>query len=347
MFKDLRIYEIKRATMFAWLLLCFVAPGPVFGQPQIAIGEQARCENSDVYIPVYVSEYFNITALTLFIAIDTLKLEYFSVDNLHQELAGGSFVSNYNEINGQIAISWFRLTPANIDDEKLFDIIMHYKNGEADIVFMENYEIVYADDSIADDAVLIDGLVIPIDIHFISHPESLDVKEGEQAVFETELADHNGLHFRWQKHNGDYWESLYDTIKYTGADTDRLTINYASTDLDNTSWRCMVYLDDCIEFSDPAILTVTVPTNTDKLDPTGELLKVFPNPCSHTLHFEVNKALDQFVLQLLNVHGEIIYSDHKPRHAGTIDVKLLLPGVYFLQINTRESIRKTIRVIII
>jgi hypothetical protein len=347
MFKGLHKYEIRRATIFAWLLLCFVAPGPVFGQPHIAIGEQARCVNSEVYIPVHALEYFDITALTLFIAIDTLKLEYLSVDNLHPQIEEGSFVSNYNEINGQIAISWFRLTPANIEDEKLFDIIMHYKNGEADIVFMENYEIVYADNSIADDAVLTDGLVIPIDIHIISHPESLDVTEGEQAVFETELADHNGLHFRWQKHNGAYWENLHDTIKYTGADTDHLTINYASTDLDNTSWRCKVYLDDCIEFSDPAILTVIVPTDTGRLDQTGELLKVFPNPCSHTLHVEVNKALDQFVLQLLNVHGEIIYTDQKPRHAFTIDVKLLLPGVYFLQVNTRESIRKTIRVIII
>ncbi len=347
MFKGLQIYEIKRATLFAWLLLCFVAPGPVFGQPQIAIGEQARCVNSEVYIPVHALEYFNITALTLFIAIDTLKLDFFSVDNLHPQIEGGSFVSNYNEINGQIAISWFRLTPANIDDEKLFDIIMHYKNGEADIVFMENYEIVYADDSIADDAVLTDGLVIPIDIHIISHPESLDVTEGEQAVFETELADHNGLHFRWQKHNGEYWEDLYDTVKYTGADTDRLIINFASKDLDNTSWRCKVYFDDCIEFSDPAILTVASPTNSGNPDTAVELLKVFPNPCSHTLHVEVNKALDQFVVQLLNVHGEIVYTDQKSRHAGTIDVRFLLPGVYLLQINTRESIRKTIRVIII
>ncbi len=347
MFYSFRIYEIKRATLFAWLTLCFVAPGPLFGQLHISVGEHARCENGEVYIPVHASEFFDVNALTISLEIDTIRLEYYAVENLHPQLAGGSFVSNFNQKNGQLAISWFRLTPANIHDEKLFDLLLYYFDGEASIVFTEHYEIVYADDSFADDAVLTDGLVKPIDIHIISHPDPSDVEEGEQAVFEIEIADHDGLYFRWQKLVGNDWENLYNTTKYTGADTDRLTINYATPDLDNTSWRCKVYLDHCIEFSDPAMLTVTLPTNTNKLNITGELLKVFPNPCSHTLHYEVNKALDQYVLQLLNVHGEIIYTGHKHRHAGTIDVKSLIPGVYFLQINARKSLRKTIRVIVI
>ncbi len=347
MFKGFRIYEIKWANTFAWLLLCLVAPGPVFAQPQISIGEQHRCEYGDVVIPVHASEFFDISALTFSMRIDTLKLEYFAFDNLHPELEGGSFVLSFNEAKGQISISWFRLSPINIHNEILFDLLMYYNEGEAVIVFDDNYEIVYADDSIANDAMLIDGVVLPLDINIINHPQPIDVSEGEPAFFEVGIAENHEFNFRWQQYDGTSWEDLYDTTKFAGADTDRLTINYASVDLDNTSWRCKVYLDHCYVFSDPALLNVTIPSNITELKLNKELLHVFPNPSSHLLNVQIKMDLEHSVLQLLNMQGEVLYVDHNPQPVCTIDVKNLNPGVYLLKIISLGITRETISVIVI
>ncbi len=330
----------------AWLLLCFSYATIADDQISISIGEHARCENSEVLVPVFASDFLNIAALTLYIEIDTLKTKYLDVVNLHPEIAHGTLVSNFAKNRSQIIIVWTKITPVFISDAKLFDIQMHYHSGNASLIFDDSCEVVFSNYDIADNVLYEDGLLIPVAIDIVKHPESILVDEGKQAQFSIELeTEHNSLQYKWQYHNGLEWETVSDNEQFEGATTNELTINDVSYDLNNTVWRCQAFIDQCHEYSDPALLTVNKPTHVAEQTTDAFHVSVFPNPCSNRLYYEVNRSLPEFVLRLLDVKGETVYQEYDARQQGAINVEALEPGVYFLQALAGKRIKQTVKVI--
>lgn len=340
-------YRAKILTA-AWLLLCFTASANAGEQISISIGEQARCEYSEVLIPVYASEFLNVAALTLYIEIDTLITEFIDVQNLHPELAGGIFTSNFIKSSSNIAIIWAKMLPVFIDDGKLFDIKLQYHEGSAPLVFSENCEVAFSDYNIADNVIYDDGLIKPIHINIFEHPESVHVEEGKQAKFRIKTENMQELEFKWQLHDGIKWQDIHDDHQFAGSGTTELIINDVSHELNNTILRCMVYLDQCLEYSDPALLTVSeVPTQVTETDQTVPEFNVFPNPCSSLLNYDINAIFLSFDLKLLNIKGEVVYHEYDARPQGSIPVNAFEAGTYFLQLITHNNQRKTVKVIVI
>lgn len=341
-----RLKKYAKLLTAAWLLLCFCYETTANDQISISIGEHTRCENSEVLVPVFASDFLNIAALTLYIEIDTLKTEYLDVVNLHPEIAQGVLVSNFAKNRSQIIISWLRIVPVFISNDKLFDIQILYHQGDAALVFDDSCEVVFSNYDIADNVLYEDGLLIPVTIDIVKHPVPVLIDEGEQAQFSIELeSEYSSLQYQWQFYNDLEWETVSDNEQFEGSTTNNLTINDVSYDLNNTVWRCIAFIDQCHEYSDPALLTVNKPTHVAEQTPDAFHVSVFPNPCSNRLYYEVNRSMPDFVLRLLDVKGETVYQEYDARQQGAINVEALEPGVYFLQTLAGKRIKQTVKVI--
>ncbi len=340
-------YHAKILTATS-LLLCFIAPATALAQISISIGDQARCQHSEVLIPVHASEFLNVAALTLFIEIDTLKTQYLELENLHPEMSSGILSTSFNKNSSQIGIVWAQMLPVFIDNEKLFDIRLQYHSGNTPLVFTEYCEIAFSDYSIAENVIYEHGLIIPTAISILEHPESIHVDEGQQATFGIETETENSLEYRWQLHNGIEWTNIHDDDLFSGSDTEQLIIYDVSAELNNTIVRCMVYLDQCVEYSDPALLTVSeMPTQVSETDQPAPGLNVFPNPCSSQLFYEVDGPAMAFNLKMLNISGETVYRKNNAQPQGTVQVHAFDAGTYFLQLITHNNRRQTVKVIVV
>ncbi len=103
------------------------------------------------------------------------------------------------------------------------------------------------------------------------------------------------------------------------------------------------YLDD----SNAATANVTMPADdvsykakfedvTSTKDHGINKLLVFSNPTQNKFYVESNEKINQ--IRLININGQVIKSIIVDSNNAKINVKSFLPGIYFLQIQTKEKV---------
>lgn len=70
----------------------------------------------------------------------------------------------------------------------------------------------------------------------------------------------------------------------------------------------------------------------------------YPNPTSNELKLKVNN-LENFVYQLLDVRGNIVYAQSVSQNSITIEMKELPPAIYILKVISLSSVVKTFKII--
>lgn len=83
-----------------------------------------------VTIPVKVTNFKNIGAVSLKISYDASKLQFTSFANIY-----GNAKFLYSDKDGVITIGWYDVTPANIPDGKYFDMVFQLKGTPSAINF--------------------------------------------------------------------------------------------------------------------------------------------------------------------------------------------------------------------
>jgi hypothetical protein len=189
-----------------------------------------------------------------------------------------------------------------------------------------------------------EGWMLPA-IQITGQPQTIAVNEGGQARFNVALQLQNGMEFQWQEYNGLVWNDLREQYPYSGVFSNQLTIENVPLAFNNFAYRCRIRFENCSMLSDSARLTspLSVVENNSKDEP---VLKVFPNPCSTLLKYKVNTSEKTFTIQLVNVLGEVVYTSSLVRHSGCISLENINPGIYFLQLITKDRTRETVKVII-
>lgn len=343
-----RLKNPAKILTAAWLLLCITTTAQSNSeQISIGIGEQMRCENSTVSVPVTVADFYDVAAITILIEIDTLVTEYLAIENLNQQLTGGQLVANFQKHSSQIIISWVGMVSAFIDEGKLFDIKLNYFEGYGELIISDDSEIAFSNYIVAEDVIYENGLLIPIIIDIIKHPGSVLVDEGDIAHFEF-ITNHNAeLSYQWQYHNGFDWENLADNDYFSGSQSDTLTIYNVSYDMNNMVLRSKAYVDQCFKLSHPALLTVNQLTGIGEAYGNELFFSVYPNPCSKYLNYEIKNGLNRYGLQLINVHGEIVFYKKIIGKNGSIIVDAFDAGIYFLKLTDGNKTKQSVKVIII
>lgn len=90
-----------------------------------------------------------------------------------------------------------------------------------------------------------------------TNPTSSSVCENSQAQFSASGQNYNSLQWQESQDNGANWTDLSNTVPYSGTTTDTLTINPASTSMNDRLYRLALISDNCgTVYSDSATLTV-------------------------------------------------------------------------------------------
>ncbi len=329
--------NVKAAILLAAFL---VLRSTVSGQITVSLGNLVCCNNTDVHLPVYVSGFNDINAITLQIQVDTLFNNYVGLDNPDINLSGGSLIGNISYTNSPtIIITWYRVSPITILDGKLLDIVLHYKEGSSSLFFNGNCEI-------ASGLIPVDS-VIYINGSINKEPQSLFLAEGETARFSVNHDDESM--YLWQCNTGEGWTDLTNTTPYTGVYSHELIINNIALNFNNNTYRCKINHNECEIISAPATLMVS-PLNINEHYLQPAILNVFPNPNHGVLYFEVDSPLNNVGISILDILGnQLFYSffhELSDNHIETINTSLLQQGLYFFQLTCDEVALNTVKVII-
>lgn len=328
-------------ALLAGLLLQSV----VYSQLTVSIAQQYHCENSEILVPVFVSDFYNVGSLQLYIDINTQILEFDTVMNHHVSLSGGNLSSNFIDLDGEtIVVTWWRSAPVSISSGKLFDLKLVYKIGSTTLNFNDDCEIALSDLTPVNNAIFNNGFVKPIEI--INQPQSHNIIEDDPVAFT--IVQNGATTYQWQLNSGNGWFNLTDDMYYSGTDADELIINNVPLGFDNHMFRCLISLDNCELASDSAILLVSPLGINDNLG-GKPVLNIYPNPCSDKLYYTINTPLNNISLELVNLLGKSVYNmanvDLNEGHSGNIFTNDLKNGLYFLQLKRESKALYTVKII--
>lgn len=319
----------------SWLFLCFTAfPFLAFSQLSISMQSQVKCQGTDVFVPVSVSDFNDVGAFTLFITCDTNTVKFIAVENIHTLLSNGSVVSSFdaNPVPG-INISWFRITPVNIADGKLFDLHLTLLDSTSFLVFDSSCEVGLSDLSVVENVIYRNGYIAYLN-HLNEQPASLKVGEQTDAVFTVTLFQ--GVAYQWQVNENGTWADINNTLPYSGATSHEILVRSVPSLMNNFRYRCRLTLDDCVYYSGEATLQVSglsVPAYGEK---GIQAISLFPNPVHGTMHVTAKIPLDQVMFQLVDLAGRILLQSG-PVDMGKdtvidFDLESFVPGMCVLQV---------------
>ena len=332
------IISLKAAILSAAF---FVFQTMAFGQMTLSLGNIVSCNNNEVNISLQVSEFNEVNAITLKIQIDTLFCNYKGLTNPNSKLAGGNLIANtsYTDSFALINISWQSMSPITISNDKLFDIVLNYKEGSSSLSFTGGCEIA-------------SGLTPVENINYLNgsinkQPQSLFIAEGETAMFSVNYD--NESTYLWQFNSGEGWLDLSNSSIYSGVYSHELVISNTTLDLSNNTYRCIVNHIECEIISSPATLKVS-PMSINEHNNQPGILNVFPNPNHGILHCEVNSPLEHIDISIVDMLGNKLwvrnYKDLPANYSETINTGFLKQGVYILQLISDEIVQSTVKVII-
>lgn len=325
------------------LVMSFVVFLPVLqAQMNVAIDEVKSCEQEEVLIPVNVTDFTDVAAITLFIHFDTTKAVYLELENIHSGLSGGSLVRNFSSSpQPTLGISWASLSSCTIASGKLFDIRMHYSGGNCTLSFSENCELMAGDLSIITGADYVSGSIDPL-LDIVVQPIDLVVYEGEDAMFP--VSSIVGTSYQWQENSDGLWVDLNNGIPYSGVQSPELLISEVPLHFNGNLYRCQFANSGCQKTSDQAFLLVD---SVYSINPVKQIQKpefyIHPNPSIDYAHIVFHTfPQGNFDILLFSMDGQEKLHISDPSLSGMangiipIDCSNLSPGVYFVQITGEE-----------
>jgi len=100
--------------------------------PTVSAGIVTAFAGDSVFVPINVSNFTNVGAITVKIQYDTTVLKWGKVMNWYGNMANNGLVGR---IGNQIIIAWDDINGINISDDKLLDLKFLYVNGQSSLVF--------------------------------------------------------------------------------------------------------------------------------------------------------------------------------------------------------------------
>ncbi len=219
---------------------------------EIKIGEITACPGEEVIIPVNMKYGTNLGAISIYVEYDPSTLTFIEYENLNDEILNGNYV--IDDDNGVIGLNWFvnftlPLTPANIEDGKIFDLKFTYLGGDA-ILNIENQENEITDISAVtpqDLNIFNGGVFQNLTPEINTQPENKSVCENSTTAFGVNAT--NVLIYKWQVNNGvDGWTDIEN------SNSGFLSVD-ANISNDGNLYRC-VMANECEITSDEVTLNV-------------------------------------------------------------------------------------------
>lgn len=134
----------------------------------------------------------------------------------------------------------------------------------------------------------------------------------------------------------------------TGDETQTLIVD--NEEIGSFEYSVMVTSTENCENSDAIVITVVLVPDALTIEPVNRTLSVFPVPASDYLRVATDRSIENEVsFYLLNQSGQVVLMERTEiltqDDVYTLDIKPLMPGVYFLRVESKDF-NRTIKVII-
>jgi hypothetical protein len=215
------------------------------------LGNITSCAGENVLVPLDVTNFNDIGAMTFFISYDTNAAEFLSIQNINPSIPAGI---SYYTVNGQLRIAYSSTIPFSISGDKLFDLSFTFLGDTTILPFDPGTEIANTNLEI-----------IPLDTYsgsvsnsmqIVDQPDSVQSYPDNDVIFRvTALGDPD---YQWQENTGYGWADLQNNDIYTGVTNDTLTIHDVTLSFNGNNYRCVLTVNNCTVISDAALLEVAL-----------------------------------------------------------------------------------------
>jgi hypothetical protein len=214
------------------------------------IDSTGSCAGDTVLVPVNVTDFIDIGAMTIFIGYDTLNAEFLSLENINPAIPGFLTV---NADNGQVGIAYSNIAGFTLTNGKLFDLRYYLISNYTDLTFNPGTEIANTELEVIPLDTTNGGIYNAITIH--EQPDSVQAYPDTDVTFII-LASGDTIAYQWEENTGSDWVSLQNNDTYSGVNTDSLTIHDVPLSFDGYTYRCLLTSGNCSQYSDIAMLEV-------------------------------------------------------------------------------------------
>ena len=330
---------ILMGLILAWVVL----PQNVFSQPKLKIGHYKGCSNTEMLIPIEVIDFEEISALTLYIGVDSDNVEYVGIEDINDAFSNGDFIGGDN-VDDQITLNWFSLTAANLDSGLMCNVRVLLKQDTSNFNFTDNCEIVQYPLTVLEDVEYSNGSMYAMQTFAIDPISQSVLEEAPALISMLELTE--DVSCQWQENIEGNWTNLEDTPPYSGVLTSQLAIEVVSLEMNESLFRCLLSIDACSVESAESQLFVTS-SGVDELK--EQFISVFPNPTTDYLKCNFASSIQNVDLRLLSSTGEVVLRHHLESIISGEEVSLnlanLSSGVYVLQLLKDNEMISAIKVL--
>ena len=305
-------------------------PLDTISQTSVGIGNYATCRYTESLIPVTVENFSDVAALTLYMQIDTTQIEFLGLENINSVFSDGDFIAN---IEGQVlALTWFSLSAANLQEGVMCDIHVVLKGENADLEFLEGCELANSSLDVIGNVTYHSGAVLDLSSYGV-YPFSQSLTSGETTTISVVDLPEN-VSCQWQVMESGSWENVDNNLLYNGVNTPELTISTVSLDLNDTYYRCSLTVDGCAVFTSSSELLVAPNGLLEILD--ANPIDVYPVPFVDGFTCLFKSPFKEVELKLTDVGGKVILCQRLENisvgQAVEFNTATWLKGMYLLSL---------------
>jgi len=265
----------KKISAFLGLFLLFFGlSGSLKAQaPVVALGSVSGCVGDTVIVPINVSNFTNICAVSLEINYDSTAIRY--VDFNNSALTGNLIVNNpfFGGLpSSRLLISWFNLQPVVIGSGSGLMMNLRFVIQSApprtisfNLAVPGQCELADLNGDVVAGVLFTNGgITAPASVASITtQPSSTQsVASGSNATFSVVAT--NAVGYQWQQLTAGQWNNLSNSATFSGVTTNTLQINSATPALNGAIFRVGVQ-GGCPApvYSNTCTLTVTQAGNVN------------------------------------------------------------------------------------
>ncbi len=203
-----------------------------------AVGSGSTCPETEVVVPVTVSNCEGVAAISLALNFDNAKVSYQGYQNLNSTVS----TMLINASGGTVYMTWANMSAVNVGDGTLVELRFVGIEGSTGL----NWNTSLCEYSDASGTVIqsnySNGSVSVYTVPDItSNPSDRSLVEGQNTTFEVG-ASGQGLSFQWQLKTvfDNDWQDLSNGNNHSDVNSWRLNVNSVTLDMNGNQYRCVV-----------------------------------------------------------------------------------------------------------
>jgi hypothetical protein len=273
------------------------------------ISNATACSGDTILVPVNVTNFIDVGAMTIYIGYDTASAEFISLANINPVITGGV---NVNANNGEVGVAYTNINGFSISNGNLFDLRYLLTATSTSLTFNAGTEIANTNLEVITLDTVNGGISTGLEI--IDQPDSAQAYPDTDVTF-TVIVTGNNVAYHWEQNAGSGWQSLQNNNTYSGVFTQTLTVHDVPLSFDGYTYRCLLTSGNCEQFSAIALLEVALAFPVATIGTVSScpdeilLVPVFVGDFFDVIEFTFNITFDQNVLEFIsleNIHPDLL-----------------------------------------